>query len=314
MMPAATFPTPFRLALLPLLLTLAACSGSGEAASAGEHAATASTGDSTPAIASAAAPAAATVASTPAATAGTTEAAATPAAEAPRATAAAAAPAARVSEAHEPAAAEAAGPFPLPQGAHRYRFDWDGHLEGSATRTLSCQQETCTLRTEASVVGVASMTESTRFSWQGERIRFEQYDRKLQLLFVPQVARITRQNNGLIRTERKGKTRTYKDSPTLVDALGLEVQLRADLVRTGSIRKQYTVADTKGPVDVVIEELPKEKLTIAGKSMEARVFRRRSEDGTRVTTLWMDPAQAYLTVQALHRDEGNTYRLNWLGN
>ena len=66
--------------------------------------------------------------------------------------------------------------------------------------------------------------------------------------------------------------------------------------------------------DVVIEELPKEKLTIAGKSVEARVFRRRSEDGTRVTTLWMDPAQAYLTVQALHRDEGNTYRLNWLGN
>ena len=115
MMPAATFPTPFRLALLPLLLTLAACSGSGEAASAGEHAATASTGDSTPAIASAAAPAAATVASTPAATAGTTEAAATPAAEASRATAAAAAPAARVSETHEPAAAEAAADIGIDQ-------------------------------------------------------------------------------------------------------------------------------------------------------------------------------------------------------
>lgn len=203
--------------------------------------------------------------------------------------------------------------LPLPAGSQRYHFSWDGQLEGDATRSLSCQQNLCTLRTEASVPGMASLNESSRFQWQAGQVRFEDYQRTLQLLFLPQVVRISRSGNGQVITERKGKARSYADAPDLIDTLSLEAQLRADLVRGGSPRTSYNVAEVKGPVNVTLEELPREKLALAGRELDTRVFRRRNADNSRETTLWLDPAQAFLPVQVIHKDEGNTYRLVWAG-
>jgi len=224
----------------------------------------------------------------------------------PAAEAAAGTPAAAAQEAANPTA------LPLPQGSQRYRFSWDGQLEGSATRSLSCQQDDCSLRTEASVPGMASLNEVSRFRWQDGQVRFEDYQRNILLLFLPQNVRISRQN-GQIVTERKGKQRSYADAPDLIDTLGLEAQLRADLVRGGKPRARYRVAEVKEPVEVTLEELPGEKLTLAGRELDTRVFRRRSADGARETTLWLDPAQSFLPVQVVHKDEGNTYRLVWAG-
>lgn len=211
------------------------------------------------------------------------------------------------------ATAAASNTLPLPSGSHRYRFKWDGQLEGDATRSLSCQQSLCTLRTEASVPGIATLTESSRFQWQDGRVHFEDYQRNLQVLFMPQTVRISRQADGQITTERKGKTRSYAGNPELIDTLSLEAQLRADLVRGGALRSHYTLAEVKGPVDMTLEELPHEKLTIAGRDIDTRVFRRRSADGSRETTLWLDPAQTFLPLQVIHKDDGNTYRLIWTG-
>ena len=211
-----------------------------------------------------------------------------------------------------PAAAPSADALPLPQGSQRYRLSWDGQLEGSGTRSLSCQQDSCSLRTEASVPGLATLTEVSRFQWQDGQVHFQDYQRNTQLLFLPQTVRISRQN-GQIVSERKGKPRSYADAPDLIDSLGLEAQLRADLVRGGKPRSHYNVAEVKGPAEVTLEELAPEKLTLAGRELDTRVFRRRSADGERETTLWLDPAQAFLPVQVVHRDEGNTYRMVWTG-
>lgn len=202
--------------------------------------------------------------------------------------------------------------LPLPAGSHRYRFSWDGQLEGDATRSLSCQQNLCTLRTEASVPGMASLSESSRFQWQDGQVHFEDYQRSLQLLFLPQNVHISRQG-GQIISERKGRIRSYPDSPELIDTLSLEAQLRADLVRGGNPRSRYVLAEAKGPVEMALEELPQEKLSVAGRELNTRVFRRRNADGSRETTLWLDPAQTFLPVQVIHKDEGNTYRLIWTG-
>lgn len=220
-------------------------------------------------------------------------------------------PPARASAA-SPAATPAGATLPLPTGSQRYRFSWDGQLEGDATRSLSCQQQVCTLRTDASVPGMATLTESSRFQWRDGQVHFEDYQRNLQLLFFPQSVRISRQG-GQVVTERKGKARSYPDAPALIDTLSLEAQLRADLVRGGKLRSSYTLAEVKGPLEVSLEELPQEKLALAGRELNTRVFRRSNADGSRETTLWLDPAQAFLPVQVIHKDEGNTYRLTWTG-
>lgn len=211
-----------------------------------------------------------------------------------------------------PATTSASTDLPLPTGSQRYRFSWDGQLEGDATRSLSCQQQICTLRTEASVPGMATLSESSRFQWRDGQVHFEDYQRNLQLLFFPQSVRISRQA-GQVVTERKGKARSYPDAPALIDTLSLEAQLRADLVRGGKLRTSYTLAEVKGPLEVSLEELPQEKLALAGRELNTRVFRRRNADGSRETTLWLDPAQTFLPVQVIHKDEGNTYRLTWTG-
>ena len=47
--------------------------------------------------------------------------------------------------------------FPLAASSHRYRFSWDGNLSGEATRSLSCQQQLCSLHMIASVPGIGSL-------------------------------------------------------------------------------------------------------------------------------------------------------------
>lgn len=213
-----------------------------------------------------------------------------------------------------PQAAESgAAALPLPRGSQRYHFSWDGQLDGEATRSLSCQQNLCSLRSDASVPGVATLQESSRFQWLGGEVRFESYQRNLQLLFFPQTLSITRLPDGQIQAERKGKVRTYPDQPGLIDTLSLEAQLRADLVLGGKPRASYVIADSKGATPVTLAELPGETLAVAGKARATRVFRRQNDDGSRITTLWLDPAQAFLPLQIIHRDGAETYRLTWTG-
>jgi len=205
--------------------------------------------------------------------------------------------------------------FPLTASSHRYRFSWDGNLSGDATRSLSCQQQACSLHTEASVPGIGSLDERSQFSWHDGKVQFEHYQRQLQLLFFPQTVRIQRAGDGeVVTTDRKGKVRHYPDQPDLIDSLSLEARLRSDLMLTGKAQTQYLMADTKGVTALTLSELPAETLTVADQKIAVRVFQRRNTEGTRITTLWLDPKQQFLPVQITHQDGAETYRMLWLGN
>lgn len=233
----------------------------------------------------------------------------TPAPDAAPANAASATPAALASS------ARTSSEFPLAASSHRYRFSWDGNLSGDATRSLSCQQQVCSLHTEASVPGIGSLDEKSQFSWQEGRVHFESYQRQMQLLFFPQTVRIQRSGNGEVTTtDRKGKVRSYPDQPGLIDSLSLEAQLRSDLVRSGKAQAQYLMADTKGVTALTLTELPVESLKVAEQTIAVRVFQRRNDTGSRITTLWLDPKQQFLPVQITHQDGAETYRMTWLGS
>ncbi len=202
---------------------------------------------------------------------------------------------------------------PLPEDAHRYRFSWDGNLSGSAERRLSCQNNQCVFKMEASVPGLASLTESSRFRWQQGHAQFSHYERRLQLLFIPQVVTIQRPETGPIRVSRRGKASNYDNAPNLLDAMGLELQLRADLMRSGKPAKAYQMADTRGVREVRIVEKTAEKIKVGGQDIQARVFATTSDGNGRATTIWLDPKQEFLPLQITHVDGSNTYRLEWLG-
>jgi len=205
--------------------------------------------------------------------------------------------------------------FPLAASSHRYRFSWDGNLSGNATRSLSCQQQVCSLHTEATVPGIGSLDERSQFNWREGKVQFESYQRQLQLLFFPQTVRIQRAGDGeVVTTDRKGKVRRYPDQPDLIDSLSLEARLRSDLMLTGKAQTQYLMADTKGVTALTLSELPAETLTVAEQKIAVRVFQRRNTEGTRITTLWLDPKQQFLPVQITHQDGAETYRMLWLGN
>ncbi|MEK6788629.1 MAG: DUF3108 domain-containing protein [Pseudomonadota bacterium] len=236
-----------------------------------------------------------------------------PASLAPAATAATAAtaPAALAAKTADTSKAS----FPLTASSHRYHFSWDGNLSGNATRSLSCQQQVCSLHTEASVPGIGSLDERSQFSWREGKVQFESYQRQLQLLFFPQTVRIQRAGDGeVVTTDRKGKQRRYPDQPDLIDSLSLEARLRSDLMLTGKAQTQYLMADTKGVTALTLSELPAETLTVAEQKIAVRVFQRRNTEGTRITTLWLDPKQQFLPVQITHQDGAETYRMLWLGN
>jgi len=212
-------------------------------------------------------------------------------------------------------AADTNASFPLAAGSHRYHFSWDGNLSGDATRSLSCQQQVCSLHTEASVPGIGSLDERSQFIWREGKVQFESYQRQLQLLFFPQTVRIQRAGDGeVVTTDRKGKVRRYPDQPDLIDSLSLEARLRSDLMLTGKAQTQYLMADTKGVTALTLSELPAETLTVAEQKIAVRVFQRRNTEGTRITTLWLDPKQQFLPVQITHQDGAETYRMLWLGN
>lgn len=202
--------------------------------------------------------------------------------------------------------------FPLPTNSQRYRLSWDGQMEGTATRLLSCTSDSnCSYQTEGNVPGLATLQETSRFTWQADHVHFQRYERNLQFLFFPQQLVIERQTDGSIRTLRKGVERSYAGRDDLVDLMGLELQLRADLQAGRDPLASYAVADVKGITEVSLSRLPDDTLTLAGNTCMTRVYERR--DGDRVTTLWLDPAQAWLPVRIVHRDGNETYRMEWLG-
>lgn len=223
---------------------------------------------------------------------------------APAATPAVAAPASA-------SASRSQASLPVPVGAQRYSLSWDGQLEGSGVRTLTCADAVCTYRTEAQVPGVATLSETSRFSWRDGRVRFAHYERNLQLLFFPQQVHIHREDDGSFSSTRKGKSRRYAGRDDAVDLLSLEIQLRADRMAGRAPRASYPLADVKGITEVSLTRLADETLSVNGASRKTEVYERR--DGQRVTTLWLDPAQAFLTVQIVHRDGAETYRMIWQG-
>lgn len=207
-----------------------------------------------------------------------------------------------------------ANEFPLSASSHRYHFSWDGNLSGEATRSLSCQQQVCSLQTTASVPGIGSLDERSQFGWRNGQVQFNHYQRQIQLLFFPQTVRIVRSGDGQISTtDRKGRLRQYADQADLIDSLSLEAQLRSDLVLTGKARTEYALAEVKGITPLTLTEQPEETLEVSGQTLKVRVFQRRNADGSRITTLWLDPKQQFLPVQITHQDGNETYRMTWLG-
>ena len=201
--------------------------------------------------------------------------------------------------------------MPLPQTKERYHLSWDGKLEGDATRSLSCKATQCRYETHASVVGLASLSEISDFQWAHGQVEFQRYERTLQLLFK-QVARIEKQADGSIRSERRGKVYQYAGKPGLVDILNIEVQLRADRLANRAPKSSYQLADSKGISAISLHREANETLTLAGKARHSEVYIR--QDGKRKTTLWLDPAQAFLPLQIIHQDGAETYRMIWLGD
>jgi len=201
--------------------------------------------------------------------------------------------------------------MPLPQTKERYHLSWDGKLEGDATRSLSCKATQCRYETHASVVGLASFSEISDFQWAHGQVEFQRYERTLQLLFK-QVARIEKQADGSIRSERRGKVYQYAGKAGLVDILNIEVQLRADRLANRAPKASYPLADSKGISAISLHREADETLTVAGKARHSEVYVR--QDGKRKTTLWLDPAQAFLPLQIIHQDGAETYRMIWLGD
>ena len=215
-----------------------------------------------------------------------------------------------------PAAVSVAAPvvsntMPLPQTKEHYHLSWDGKLEGDATRSLSCKATQCRYETHASVVGLASFSEISDFQWAHGQVEFQRYERTLQLLFK-QVARIEKQADGSIRSERRGKVYQYAGKAGLVDILNIEVQLRADRLANRAPKASYPLADSKGISAISLHREADETLTVAGKARHSEVYVR--QDGKRKTTLWLDPAQAFLPLQIIHQDGAETYRMIWLGD
>ena len=190
-----------------------------------------------------------------------------------------------------------------------YQFSYNGKNMGSATRTLSKSGNNWTYVFAAKAGGIASATETSRFTFNNGKIGSSSFSRSSKVLVHNNTMSINfNPSSKTNSTKNDDKKRSFAWRADVLDELNAEVQIREDLKNSG-LKTNYYIADAKESEGRKFVKQGSETIsTKYGSFNTITVVMKHSKPG-RETIFWLAPKLDYLPVKVSHVDKKTSYGL-----
>lgn len=190
-----------------------------------------------------------------------------------------------------------------------YQFNYNGKNMGSATRTLSKSGNQWTYVFAAKAGGIASATETSKFSFNNGKIQSSSFNRVSKVLVHNNKMNMTfSPSSKIIKTQKDDKARSFAWKADVLDELNAELQIREDLKKS-ALKGSYLIADEKEIEARKFVKQGNEKVsTNNGTYDTVKVVMKHDKPG-RETIFWLAPKLDYLPVKVTHVDQKSSYGL-----
>lgn len=190
-----------------------------------------------------------------------------------------------------------------------YQFSYNGKNMGSATRTLSQSGNNWNYVFAAKAGVMASATESSRFSLNGNQIISNNFSRSSKVLVHNNTMSIKFNPSAkTIRTQKDDKARTFAWKAGVLDELNAELQLREDL-KTSGLKSSYAIADAKEVESRRFVKQGTEKVKTSYGTFDTIKVVMKHDKPNRDTIFWLAPKLDYAPVKVTHQDGKTSYGL-----
>ncbi|OAL77726.1 hypothetical protein AY606_09720 [Acinetobacter sp. SFB] len=190
-----------------------------------------------------------------------------------------------------------------------YQFSYNGKNMGSATRTLSKSGNNWTYVFAAKAGAIASATETSRFSLNGNQILSSSFNRSSKILVHNNSMSINfNPNTKTINTKKDDKARSFAWKSGVLDELNAELQLREDL-KTSGLKSSYAIADAKEVESRRFVKQGSETVKTSYGTFDTIKVVMKHDKPNRDTTFWLAPKLDYAPVKVSHQDGKTSYGL-----
>ena len=190
-----------------------------------------------------------------------------------------------------------------------YQFNYNGKNMGSATRTLSKSGNNWTYVFAAKAGAIASATETSHFSFNGNNIISNNFSRSSKILIHNNTMSINFNPNAkTINTKKDDKARSFAWKSGVLDELNAELQLREDLKSSG-LKSNYLIADAKEVESRRFVKQGTEKVKTSYGTFDTIKVVMKHDKPNRDTIFWLAPKLDYVPVKVSHQDGKTSYGL-----
>lgn len=190
-----------------------------------------------------------------------------------------------------------------------YQFSYNGKNMGSATRNLIKSGNNWTYVFTAKAGAIASATETSRFSFNGNQIVSDSFSRSSKILVHNNTMSIKfNPSTKTISTKKDDKTRSFAWKAGVLDELNAELQLREDLKASG-LKSSYAIADAKEVEARKFVKQGSEKVTTSYGTFDTIKVVMKHDKPNRDTIFWLAPKLDYVPVKVSHQDGKTSYGL-----
>ncbi|NNG83235.1 MULTISPECIES: DUF3108 domain-containing protein [Acinetobacter Taxon 24D] len=190
-----------------------------------------------------------------------------------------------------------------------YQFSYNGKNMGSATRTLSKSGNNWTYVFAAKAGAIASATETSHFSFNGNNIISNNFSRSSKILIHNNTMSINFNPNAkTINTKKDDKARSFAWKSGVLDELNAELQLREDLKASG-LKSSYAIADAKEVESRRFVKQGTEKVKTSYGTFDTIKVVMKHDKPNRDTIFWLAPKLDYVPVKVSHQDGKTSYGL-----
>ncbi|MBH0097197.1 DUF3108 domain-containing protein [Psychrobacter sp. NZS113] len=185
-----------------------------------------------------------------------------------------------------------------------YSFTVEDKYKGTATRTLNKSGDTWKYNVNARVAGVASASQNSTFTINGNNVTPTQASMTYKLLGVGRTHKLDfNPSSKKVVSNYRGKSTTMTMSQQAFDDLSLEVQIRQDLLN-GKFSGNYYMAKKDKIEKTPFKKSGNTKITVPAGTFDTVRVDRVHDDDSRSTSFWLAPSLDYLPVKVSQINDG----------
>ncbi|AMN49022.1 DUF3108 domain-containing protein [Psychrobacter sp. P2G3] len=185
-----------------------------------------------------------------------------------------------------------------------YSFTVEDKYKGTANRTLSKSGDTWKYNVKARVAGVASASQNSAFTINGNNVSPTQASTTYKLLGIGRTHKLDfNPSSKKVASNYKGKTTTMNMAQQAFDDLSLEVQIRQDLLN-GKFSGNYYMAKKDKVEKTPFKKSGNTKITVPAGTFDTVRVDRVHDDNSRSTSFWLAPSLDYLPVKVSQINDG----------